>query len=510
VPAGGTIVVDRAQIVKARAWVSGATPSAVRRADFLVSGTLGTGAQHTVALSSDGSVWAWGRGTEGQLGIPGSPTSSEPVSVLTDAVSVAGGDKHTLAARADGTAWAWGWNASGRLGDGTTTNRPTPVQITSLADVAAVAAGYDHSLALKRDGTVWAFGGNTTGQLGLGATSVTQATPVQVVGLVGITQIAAGHGFSLALQSDGAGGGFVWAWGDNADGQLGDGSRLMRTRPVRLATITTAVEIAAGQAFGAVRLADGTVRAWGLNSHGQLGSLTGGSAAAPITMPALQQTTSLMASTRHGIATDDDGRAWGWGHPANGQLGIASRYDALSVGAPLLLGTPTGIIDATGTVWQSFLLRADGSLWHTQYIASITQDASVIAMSGLSLAPNAWLLTDGDGDGLPAWREYLAGTDPLAKDTNGNGLSDLIDVQRRSQSGNADDDGDGVPNAVERTNGTDPFTADTDGDGASDRLDDYPLDPTRSVKPPSDPNDTTPPTIILTLPTNARPVGGGQ
>ena len=72
---------------------------------------------------------------------------------------------------------------------------------------------------------------------------------------------------------------------------------------------------------------------------------------------------------------------------------------------------------------------------------------------------------DADGDGLPSWREYLAGTDPFSVDTNGNGLSDLADVRRLSQSANPDDDGDGVPNIVELTLGTDPFRADTDGDG---------------------------------------------
>ena len=127
----------------------------------------------------------------------------------------------------------------------------------------------------------------------------------------------------------------------------------------------------------------------------------------------------------------------------------------------------------------------------------------------LSLADNTSLFVDTDTDGLLGWEEYLAGTDVLRIDTNGNGLSDLVDVRRHSQSANPDDDADGVPNAVEVARGTDPFRVDTDGDGASDLTDAFPLDATRWLAPVVDPNDHTPPVITLTYPTSARPIGGG-
>ena len=130
-------------------------------------------------------------------------------------------------------------------------------------------------------------------------------------------------------------------------------------------------------------------------------------------------------------------------------------------------------------------------------------------MPSLSLADNAALFADADSDGLLGWQEYLAGTDPLAADTNGNGLSDLVDVRRRSQASNPDSDGDWVPDVVEIAAGTNPFVADTDGDGTSDLLDAFSLDPTRSIAPLPTPGDTTPPTITLTLPASARPIGGG-
>jgi alpha-tubulin suppressor-like RCC1 family protein len=511
VPGGGTITVDRAQIIKARAWLAGSPPSVVQRADFVVTGALAAGHQHSLGLAADGTLWTWGRGTDGQIGDGGMQDRSVPVSVLTNVTAVAGGQQHSVAVRNDGTVWGFGSNGSGRLGDGTTTPRPLPTQALGLTDIVAVAAGYDHTLALKSDGTVWAFGSNADGQLGDG-TNTASSTAVQVLGLDGVTSIAAGDRFSLAVQQDGATGGFVWAWGRNSSGQLGDGSTLARSIPVRVPGIANAVQVAAGESFGLVRLTDGTVRGWGANDATQLGTMLGASSTIPVVVPALSGVTFVTAGSRHALALDADGRIWGWGLNANGQLGTPNYNGTPGTGAPQLLPGVVGALGAAGGRQHSIVLRADGSVWGTgSLLAAGLGPGSYTALAQIpsfTLAPNAWLLTDGDGDGLPAWREYLAAVDPLASDTNGNGLSDLVDVRRQSQTGNPDDDADGVPNAIERANGTDPFLADTDGDTVSDLLDDYPLDPTRTQKPAPNPSDTTPPTINLIYPATARPVGG--
>src|SRR6185503_7429522 len=117
----------------------------------------------------------------------------------------------SLALKSDGTVWAWGTGDSGQLGDGnfyTTGNHgvATPVQVSGLTSVTAIAAGQDHSLALKSDGTVWAWGAGDSGQLGDGNFYTTGnhgvATPVQVSGLTTVTAIAVGDSHSLALKSD--------------------------------------------------------------------------------------------------------------------------------------------------------------------------------------------------------------------------------------------------------------------------------------------------------------------
>ena len=156
----------------------------------------------------------------------------EGTGFLTGVTAITAGSYHSLALRSDGMVWAWGWNSSGQLGDSTTTDHSTPAQVVGpggtgfLTGVTAIAAGFGHGLVLRSDGTVWAWGDNTYGELGDG-TGTAHSTPVQVVGpggagfLIGMTAIAAGNGsHSLALKSDGT----VWAWGDNAYGDLGDGS----------------------------------------------------------------------------------------------------------------------------------------------------------------------------------------------------------------------------------------------------------------------------------------------
>ena len=131
---------------------------------------------------SDGTVWAWGSNNKSQLGDGTTTNSSTPVQsapgVLTGITAVAAGNEHSLALKSDGTVWAWGSNSNGQLGDNSTTDHAVPVQVSGLTNVTAIAAGVNFSLALKSDGTVWAWGYNGSGQLGDSSTT-DRWTPVQ-------------------------------------------------------------------------------------------------------------------------------------------------------------------------------------------------------------------------------------------------------------------------------------------------------------------------------------------
>jgi alpha-tubulin suppressor-like RCC1 family protein len=104
------------------------------------------GFYHSLALTSDGTVWAWGSNEFGQLGDGTTRRHRRPVQVadLHDVVAITAGEFDSLALKSDGTIWAWGYNSDGQLGDGTTTNRVKPVQVTGLMDVVEIGAGWSH------------------------------------------------------------------------------------------------------------------------------------------------------------------------------------------------------------------------------------------------------------------------------------------------------------------------------------------------------------------------------
>lgn len=182
---------------------------------------IAAGAEHAVALLVDGSVVEWGKVTGTSL--PG-PTV-RPVAGLVNIVGVAAGHDFTLALRSDGAVFLWGSFAEG-AGNGPGSTQPT--QVSGLQDIVAIAAGSEHALALKADGTVMAWGENTSGQVGNGTPTRLITAPVVTTGLSNVVQIAAGRSFSLALLSDGS----VAAWGENGNGQLGNGTNLEARIPV--------------------------------------------------------------------------------------------------------------------------------------------------------------------------------------------------------------------------------------------------------------------------------------
>jgi alpha-tubulin suppressor-like RCC1 family protein len=207
-------------------------------------GAVAAGMNHSLGLHTDGSLWAWGWNFAGQLGIGGPPQIPDtdphptPAQVGTDQswVAVAAGGAHSLGLKFDGSLWAWGSNSNGQLGLGDTDRRNIPTQVGTDYDWVAVTAGMNHSLGLKSNGSLWAWGSNSNGQLGLlpggigGGDSDPHPTPIQVAAPPGWVAVTAGYYHSLGLKADGS----LWAWGGNDYGQLGMELPVNRTGPAQV------------------------------------------------------------------------------------------------------------------------------------------------------------------------------------------------------------------------------------------------------------------------------------
>lgn len=243
-----------------------------------------------LALGSDGNVYSWGNNGSGQLGIGATGgTHFTPQAVVQGAIpasasltQLSGGLDHSLAVADDGWVYAWGENSADQLGDGTATSQNAPVaisqgEIPAGVSLVQVAAGGEFSLALGDNGKVYAWGSNADGQLGDG-TNTSSASPVEVgpgdiPAGVNITKVAAGSRHAVALGDDG----MVYTWGFNSQGQLGIGSTTSVNVPRAVDTTTalsglTVTDIAAGFFHTLAIGSDGNAYSWGRNNSGQLGN----------------------------------------------------------------------------------------------------------------------------------------------------------------------------------------------------------------------------------------------
>lgn len=230
---------------------------------------ISAGRTFSIAIKTNGTLWAWGSNVFGQLGNQSSNSyAPTQIDTMTDWEIVAAGGLHTLAIRTDGTLWAWGFNVWGQLGDGSTTNRYTPTKIGIDNDWKNISSGYDHSLALKNDGTLWGWGDNDLGQIG-DNTFVEKNVPIQIGSDTHWKSISTGNSNSLAMKIDGT----IWAWG-HIIGSFSFGTENTRKIPTQIITDTNWKWHTSGETHSFGMRTDGTLWGWGNNNWRKLGDNT--------------------------------------------------------------------------------------------------------------------------------------------------------------------------------------------------------------------------------------------
>jgi alpha-tubulin suppressor-like RCC1 family protein len=311
---------------------------------------ISAGDNYSLAVTTTGQLWAWGLNSSGQLG-RGNTTSPQrtPVRIgtATNWAQVSAGRLHSLAVTTNGELWAWGDNSSGQLGRGNTTGPQTsPIRIGSATNWTQVSTGTNHSMAINSLGELWAWGNNLSGQLGRGNTTSPQTTPIRVATFASWAQVSAGINFSvslghtLAITTTGQ----LWAWGNNGSTQLGDGTSTQRNSPVRIGTATNWAQVNTGELHTLAVTTTGELYSWGVNQNGRTGlGISTGNASVPTQVGTDTNWANVSASFEHSLAITTTGELWAWGNNLNGRTGLGLLSGSTIV--PSRVGTATNWVE---------------------------------------------------------------------------------------------------------------------------------------------------------------------
>ena len=363
-------------------------------------------------------VWGWGDNRSDQLQVLPKPSVTKhidanysPKKLFSSEVfvCVATGGKHSLGIKSDGSLWAWGDNEFGQLGLGFVTTKDITTKVSAASQVGndkdwvSVVAGYAHSVALKSNGTLWGWGLNEDGQVPKNGSTNATTIPIQIGVDNGWTSITAGDYFTMALRPNTfLNGSSLFAWGRNADGQLGTGDFEKKTVPTDVLGVKSTpakaavpatgsaapmaavaavsvydhdwVSISAGSNFASAIKSDGTLWTWGANDQGQLGlgtAVVGDRKNTPTQVENDNNWVEAKAGGKHMLALKSNGTIMVWGsddfHQTVKRDSVVGCYDTL-----LNKAKPTKnikwntvvrkVVDIEAGQSHSLLLKDEGSI----------------------------------------------------------------------------------------------------------------------------------------------------
>ena len=328
--------------------------------------------------SYSGTWWMWGSGYRGSMG--------ENTADLTSPTQFASGEDDWafpamgagsgVFIKSDGSLWGKGDNRSGSLGDRTVVTKSSPVQIGSLTDWffarCCGVAPNGFTIAVKTDGTLWAWGNNAKGQLGQGNVVAT-SSPVQVGSLTdwkGNSSDDLEAGLPLKLWAGNVSWGAIkddgtlWTCGGSYGKPIGDGEGISRSSPVQVGSDTNWESLGGGDTHILATRTNGTLWAWGNGGYGRLGIGTVLHVSSPTQIGSLTNWSNASGGQESSHAIKDDGTLWGWGRADYGQVG--NNQTAIVYSSPIQIGSLTDwsiSTDANGAGSTAFALKTDGSLW---------------------------------------------------------------------------------------------------------------------------------------------------
>ncbi|BDR54236.1 hypothetical protein KIMH_03470 [Bombiscardovia apis] len=336
---------------------------------------VSAGWYHTLAIGSDGDLYAWGRNDAGQIGDNSTTNRLQPTKAVTPNgvkfLKISAGPNNSFALGSDNRWYAWGFNTSGQLGTGTTSNQLRPQAISMPTGVGAytqVSPGRDHTLAIGDNSTTYAWGANNSGQLG-DNTTVNQLSPVAVqtpAGVYQFTQVSAGSGHSIGIGDNGQ----AYSWGSNQYGQLGTsvinvGSSSSVPVQVQLPVGVSTFKQATATADWSLAISDtGRIYTWGYNGDYELGNGTTVNQPLPAepSIPSGITFTNVTTNSDSAMSIGSNGSIYAWGYNASGQLGTGNQTSPTrpivvnpkpgTTFTKLLSGWKHAIgIDTTGGIW---------------------------------------------------------------------------------------------------------------------------------------------------------------
>ena len=331
----------------------------------------------TLALKTDGTLWSWGKGSYGQLGLGNTTNYSSPkqIGALTSWAKVFGSYKGFSAIKTNGTLWTWGQNNTGQLGLGDITNRSSPTQVGALTTWLELGGGSaKHQVAVKTDGTLWSWGYNANGQLGLG--NITNySSPKQVGALTGWAKVGEVKSFvdaAAAIKTDGT----LWTWGQNNYGQLGSGTTVNRSSPVQVGALTNWSKFAATSFSAFAVKTDGTLWSWGYGGAGVLGLGNTTSYSSPKQIGALTSWAGCygMASNSGGSARKTDGTIWAWGRGGKGGLG---QGNTTSHSSPVQIGALTTWVVLSAGAYANIGIKTPPTVAPANTVAPVVSGSAV-------------------------------------------------------------------------------------------------------------------------------------